>query len=428
MATNLDFKIMEAAQSGLLSNTEAVSMLTVTMEGANWEARREYGDRTRAAKALVKQYKKDLKAKNFKAAAEDLDKAIAIMEDLDTSLKEWKEASTFGSYITGLFIPILKDFIPFTGKDAIDRTKESMKLNSTGKGLNGGQINYGDKNFYINRLIQYSDELKNKIKFRKKELARYENNMAAAPKKKPFFSKESTEEVLADLNEAEAFFNEYSTQSYTDDDEFYSEGVKEILSKLAPKKENVDRAKKNAMSALKTAKSAITGGTTDEGFLRQLNSSITELTRARLKMVNAYQETSGVIRYLTPSDISFDKAKELVAQYKSAIDDYEKQINKFSEDIKPAERAVVSKGTNYAYYSKLSSVCKEEVTANRGFYTTLKTVVSSREKFAVYNRDDDTIDNNFQKSMSKFKYRSDENEQLQMAESVVDDMTSIFGV
>ena len=428
MATNLDFVIMEAAQSGLLSNDEAVSMFTVTTEGANWEAHKEYHDRTRAAKALVKQYKKDVKAKNFKAAAADLDKAIVIMEDLDKSLKEWREASTFGSYITGLFIPILKDFIPFTGKDAIDRTKESMRLNSVGKGLNGGQINYGDKNFYINRLIQYSDELKNKIKFRKKELARYENNMAAAPAKKPLFAKESTEDVLFDLNETEAFFNEYSTLSYMDDDEYYSEGVKEILSKLAPKKENVDRAKKNVMNALKTAKSAVTGGTTDEGFLRQLNSSITELTRARLKMVNAYQESSGVIRYLTPSDDAFDKAKELVAQYKSAIDAYEKQINKFSEDIKPAARAVVSKGANYAYYSKLSSVCKEEVSANRGFYDTLKNVVSSREKFVVYNRNDDTIDNNFQKSMSKFKYRSDENEQLQMAESAVDDMKAIFDV
>ena len=428
MAKNLDFVIMEAAQSGLLSNDEEVSMFTVTTEGANWEARKEYGDRTRAAKALVKQYKKDVKAKNFKAAAADLDKAISIMEDLDKSLKEWRESSTFGSYITGLFIPILKDFIPFTGKDAIDRTKESMRLNSAGKGLNGGQINYGDKNFYINRLIQYSDELKNKIKFRKKELSRYENNMAAAPAKKPLFAKESTEDVLFDLNETEAFFNEYSTQSYMDDDEYYSEGVKEILSKLAPKKENVDRAKKNVMNALKTAKSAVTGGNTDEGFLRQLNSSITELTRARLKMVNAYQESSGVIRYLTPSDDAFDKAKELVEQYKSAIDDYEKEINKFSEDIKPAARAVVSKGENYAYYSKLSSVCKEEVSANRGFYDTLKNVVSSREKFVVYNRNDDTIDNNFQKSMSKFKYRSDENEQLQMAESAVDDMKAIFDV
>ena len=145
-------------------------------------------------------------------------------------------------------------------------------------------------------------------------------------------------------------------------------------------------------------------------------------------MVNAYQESSGVIRYLTPSDDAFDKAKELVAQYKSAIDAYEKQINKFSDDIKPAARAVVSKGANYAYYSKLSSVCKEEVSANRGFYDTLKNVVSSREKFVVYNRNDDTIDNNFQKSMSKFKYRSDENEQLQMAESAVDDMKAIFDV
>ena len=61
MAKNLDFVIMEAAQSGLLSNDEAVSMFTVTTEGANWEARKEYGDRTRAAKALVKQYKKDVK-------------------------------------------------------------------------------------------------------------------------------------------------------------------------------------------------------------------------------------------------------------------------------------------------------------------------------------------------------------------------------
>ena len=65
-------------------------------------------------------------------------------------------------------------------------------------------------------------------------------------------------------------------------------------------------------------------------------------------MVNAYQESSGVIRYLTPSDDAFDKAKELVARYKSAIDAYEKEINKFSDDIKPAARAVVSKGANYA--------------------------------------------------------------------------------
>ena len=134
-----------------------------------------------------------------------------------------------------------------------------MRLNSVGKGLNGGQINYGDKNFYINRLIQYSDELKNKIKFRKKELARYENNMAAAPAKKPLFAKEYVDDLLSDLNETEAFFNEYSTQSYMTDEEYYSEGVKEILSKLAPKKENVDKAKKNVMNALKTAKSAVTG-------------------------------------------------------------------------------------------------------------------------------------------------------------------------
>lgn len=183
MTNSLQIAILEAAHDGVLNNHEAIDLINQTydkpiMEGMNLEARSEYKERTKAAKELVKKYKQCKKDNKLDEADKCLDKAIKILEDLDDSLKEYKDASSFGSFFFGLYAPTIKDFIPIYGYATQVINEIKVIFNAIGKAVKGKSLSMGDFNMYISRLQQYNKQFIQTLKSKKVELKKYKNAVA----------------------------------------------------------------------------------------------------------------------------------------------------------------------------------------------------------------------------------------------------------
>lgn len=183
MTNSLQIAILEAAHDGVLNNHEAIDLINHTyenpvMEGMNLDARAEYKERTKAAKELVKKYKECKKNNKLDEADKCLDKAIKILEDLDDSLKDYQDASTFGSFFFGLYAPTIKDFIPIYGYATNLINEIKVLFNAVGKAVRGKNLSMGDFNMYISRLSQYNKQFISTLKAKKVELKKYKNAVA----------------------------------------------------------------------------------------------------------------------------------------------------------------------------------------------------------------------------------------------------------
>ena len=183
MTNSLQIAILEAAHDGVLNNHEAIDLINQTydkpvMEGMNLDARAEYKERTKAAKELVKKYKQCKKDNKLDEADKCLDKAIKILEDLDDSLKDYQDASTFGSFFFGLYAPTIKDFIPIYGYATNVINQIKVVFNAVGKAVKGKNLSMGDFNMYISRLSQYNKQFISTLKAKKVELKKYKTAVA----------------------------------------------------------------------------------------------------------------------------------------------------------------------------------------------------------------------------------------------------------
>ena len=172
MSNNLQIAILEAAHDGVLNNHEAIDLINQTyekpvMEGMNLDARAEYKERTKAARELVKKYKQCKKDNKLDEADKCLDKAIKILEDLDDSLKDYQDASTFGSFFFGLYAPTIKDFIPIYGYATAVINEIKVLFNAIGKAIKGKNLSLGDFNMYISGLSQYNKQFIATLKAKK---------------------------------------------------------------------------------------------------------------------------------------------------------------------------------------------------------------------------------------------------------------------
>ena len=180
MTNNLQIAILEAAHDGVLYNHEAIDLInqTYVSEGVNLDARREYKDRTKAARALVKQFRTAKKAGKFNEANACLDKAIKILEDLQDSLKDYQDMSGFGSFVFSLFVPTIRDLIPLYGLNTIYLNQFDTFIKAFKKSFSGKGAEISDLNQYVSRLNMYTGEFKKALQRQKAELRKYRETIA----------------------------------------------------------------------------------------------------------------------------------------------------------------------------------------------------------------------------------------------------------
>lgn len=180
MTNNLQIAILEAAHDGVLYNHEAINLINQTYvgEGVNLDAHREYKERTKAARALVKQFRAAKKAGKFNEANACLDKAIKILDDLQDSLKDYQDMSGFGSFVFSLFVPTLRDLIPLYGLSTIYLNQFNTYVAAFKKAFSGKGAEISDLNQYVSRLKMYSGEFKKALERQKAELRKYRDTIA----------------------------------------------------------------------------------------------------------------------------------------------------------------------------------------------------------------------------------------------------------
>lgn len=180
MTNNLQIAILEAAHDGVLYNHEAIDLInqTYVSEGVNLDARREYKDRTKAARDLVKQFKAAKKAGKFNEANSCLDKAIKILDDLQDSLKDYQDMSGFGSFVFSLFVPTLCDFVPLYGLSSVYLNAFNTYIKGFKKAFSGKGAEVSDFNQYVSRLNVYTNEFKKALQRQKAELRKYRETIA----------------------------------------------------------------------------------------------------------------------------------------------------------------------------------------------------------------------------------------------------------
>lgn len=180
MTNNLQIAILEAAHDGVLYNHEAINLInqTYVSEGANLDAHREYKDRTKAARALVKQFRAAKKAGKFNEANACLDKAIKILDDLQDSLKGYQDMSGFGSFVFSLFVPTIRGLIPLYGLSTMYLNQFNTYIAAFKKAFSGKGAEISDLNQYVSRLNTYTGEFKKALQRQKAELRKYRDTIA----------------------------------------------------------------------------------------------------------------------------------------------------------------------------------------------------------------------------------------------------------